>query len=77
MFGWFNEDLRLALEAGEPFSVRGERLGQDLDGHLPLQPWVAGAVDLAHAAGAKRAEDFEGAEAVASGQRHANVRRII
>jgi hypothetical protein len=30
-----------------------DAVGQDLDGHLAVQPRVAGAIDLAHASGAR------------------------
>jgi hypothetical protein len=32
------QDLRLALEAGEPFRVAFERGGQDLHGYVTIQP---------------------------------------
>jgi hypothetical protein len=47
------ERLCLALEAPQALLVVGELLRQHLDGHLALEPRVAGAVDLAHAAGAE------------------------
>ncbi len=38
-------------------------LGQDLDRDFAVQPWVAGAVDLAHASSSQRSQDLVGAEA--------------
>ncbi len=64
------QDLGLALEAAQPVGVGGDRLGQHLDRHLAVEPRVARPVDLAHAAGAERGEDFVGAEARAQGERH-------
>ena len=59
------ERLGLALEAGQAVGVGGDRLGQDLDGHVAVQALVAGAVDLAHAACAQRGEDLIRAETIA------------
>ena len=59
---------RFLLEPRKPFGVGGERLGQDLDGHIPAEPGVARLVDLAHPAGAERRRDFIGAEASAGCQ---------
>ena len=56
--------LRLALEprARDPASAaNGWR--QDLDRDVAVEPGVAGAIDLAHAARAERAEDLVRAEA--------------
>ena len=46
------EDFRFALEPGEPLGIGRDRVGQDLDRDVPLQPRVGGAIDLAHPAGA-------------------------
>ena len=43
---------------------------QDLERDGAIQASVARAIDLAHAAGAERGEDFVGTEAGAGGQRH-------
>ena len=32
------------------------------DGHIALQPWIAGAIHVAHAAGAQQADDVVGTE---------------
>ena len=65
------EDLSLALEAGD--AVAAARLGcagvsrqmgrQDLDGDVAIQLGVAGAIDLAHRAGAEGADDLVDAKA--------------
>src|SRR5262249_52650418 len=61
---------RLALEAGEAIRRRGQRLGQELDRHFAAQAEVARPIDLAHAAGAQRSEDFIGTESGCGRERH-------
>ena len=61
---------RFTVEALAELRITGECLRQDLDRDGAIQPRVAGFVDLAHAAGAERREDFIGAEARAGGQTH-------
>ena len=51
------ERLRLALEAREPVRVVREGVREHLDGDLAPERRVAGAIDLAHAAGAEGGED--------------------
>ena len=50
------DDLRLALEAGEPFRVFGKRGGQNFDRDLAIEACILCAKDLAHSAGAQRRE---------------------
>jgi hypothetical protein len=64
------ERLRLAREPGEAFGVERERLGENLDGDLAIEPGVGRAIDLAHAAGAERGLDLVGAEASAGRHGH-------
>ena len=52
-----SQRLGLTLEAREAVDVGGDRRRQHLDGHLPLQVRVGGAVHLAHAAGAEHRFD--------------------
>ena len=52
------DDARLLLEAPARFGVGGQRAGQDLDGDRAIEPGVAGAIDLTHAAGADRRGDL-------------------
>ena len=54
--------LRLALEAREAFGVRDKSSGQHLDRDVAIELRVAGAIHLAHAAGAERRQDFVGPE---------------
>ncbi len=51
------ERFRLPLEANEAVRISGEELGEDLDGDVAIEPGVARAIDLAHAAGAERSND--------------------
>ena len=50
------------LELCQPIRIVGERLGQYLDRHVPVEGRVTGAVDLPHAAFADLAGDGMGAE---------------
>jgi hypothetical protein len=61
--------LRFALEAGTAVGI-GTGLGwKDLDGNRAVEAGVAGAVHLAHAAGADEGIDLVGTEARATGER--------
>ena len=55
---------RLALEA------IAEPLGRDLDGHVAAHARIAGAVDLAHAAGAERRQDLVRSQVSSGRKRH-------
>ena len=72
MFGWFRAAAARASCSKRPrrSGVVGEGLRQDLDRHVPSEPRVAGAVDLAHPAGADQAEDLVGAEPCAGREWH-------
>jgi hypothetical protein len=50
---------RFVLEALPRFRIRRERAGEHLDGARAIEPDVAGAVDLSHAAPTERGEDLE------------------
>ena len=63
---------RFVLEALPRFRIGRERAGEHLDGHGAIEPRVARAVDLAHAARAKRGDDFVGTETRACFERHGN-----
>ena len=62
---------RLTLEAQASFGICGEILRQHFDGDRPIEPRVAGLVDLAHAAGAERRLKLIRAETSTSGKGHA------
>ena len=64
------DDAGFALEARERLGALDEVLGKHLHGDVTLQPCVAGAIDLAHAAGADRREELVRSEPRASSVRH-------
>jgi hypothetical protein len=51
------QNLRLALEAGEPFGIFSERRRQHLDRDIALELGIAGAIYLTHAAAADQRQD--------------------
>ena len=63
---------RFLLEARQPLGV-GDARRHDLDRDVAAKPRVAGAVDLAHAAGADRGLNLVGTELRADGQGHGAV----
>ena len=67
------EDFGLALQAGDAIGILCECGGQDLDRDVALQARVAGAIDLAHAAGAEHRFDFVRAEARSALEWHCSV----
>lgn len=62
------QHLRLALKPSEAVGISREGIRKNLDGHVAVEPRVAGAIDLVHAAGAERRENFVRAEARAGSQ---------
>ena len=57
------EQLRLALETREAVRIGREEVGQDLQRDVAIEPRIARAIHLAHAARADERDDFVGAEA--------------
>lgn len=57
--------------------VQGVRPGKHFDRHIAAQPRIAGPVDLSHATGTNRADDFVRSEVDARGEWHARERGII
>ena len=55
---------RLAAQAFARVRVGGQRGRQQLDGDLTIEPRVAGAIDLAHSAGAEGGNNLVGAKRV-------------
>ena len=53
---------RLLLESFQPVGICREGRRQDFDGDVPVELGVAGAIDLAHAAGAELRDDLVGAD---------------
>ena len=72
MLGWLRVGDRagLAVEPVKAVGVVGGRVGQELQGDLPAQARVAGAVDLAHAALAEGRNDLVGSELFSGGEGH-------
>jgi len=64
------ERLRLAREACESLRIVHERIGQNLDRDVAVQPGVPRPIHLAHPAGAYRRHDLVRAEACASRKSH-------
>ena len=67
------DTLGLAREPFTELRIGGQRWRQNLDCHDAIEARVAGAIDLAHAAGPDGREDFVWPETGAPGQRHACV----
>jgi hypothetical protein len=65
------------LEAGAALVVLGELGGQDLEGDLPLQPRILGAVHLAHAPDAQGTQDLVGPEFRAGGEGHGSLQGAV
>ena len=65
------QHLRLAAEPRQPVGVAREGVGQDLERDVTIELGVAGAVDLAHSAGADGTEDFVRTKTSSAGERHA------
>ena len=64
------EGPRFAVEAYAPLRVAGEKLRQDLQGHVTPEFRVACAIDFAHAASTCGGEHFIRTEAGANRKRH-------
>ena len=52
------EDLRFALEAGQPIGIAGEDVGQNFERDFAPEARVTGAKHLSHSAGAERGDDL-------------------
>ena len=63
------ERLRLAREARQAIRIARDGLWQDFQRDLAIQPCIARAVDLAHAAGPEERDDFVGTKPGAGSQR--------
>src|SRR5579864_2663187 len=62
--------LGFSCEPGEALRVVRERLRKEFDRHVTVEPGVAGAVDLAHAARAEEREDLVRTDWGAGCKRH-------
>ena len=68
---------RFLLEARQALDVLRELRRKHLDRDVPRELRVSGPVDLAHAAGADRANDFVGGQPRAGGKRHRGGRSFM
>ena len=64
------KDFRFALQPRHSFRVSRERLGQDLDGDVAIEPPVARPIHFAHAALSQQRDDFVRAEASSGSKCH-------
>jgi hypothetical protein len=64
------QDTSLSFETSQPFRIRDEQGGKNLERHLTLQPDIAGAVHFPHAAGAERADDLVPTDSCTRRPRH-------
>jgi hypothetical protein len=70
MFAWLSgERVGLAAEAVERIGVAAA-VGQEFQGNVAIEPGVAGAIDLAHAACTCELQDLVGPDASAGAERH-------
>jgi hypothetical protein len=65
------QDAGFVLKTEKTIGIVRNRRGQDFDGDRAVKPRIAGAVDLAHAAGTDRRLNFIRSKPGARGQRHA------
>ena len=65
------EDLRFTFEAREPFNVQGKGIRQDHQRDVAMQPRIARAMQLAHAARPEGGLNLVRAEARTGGKCHA------
>ena len=64
------QHLRFTPESGQPVGIARERIRQHLERDVAIELRVAGAVDLAHAAGANGSDDLVRPKTRAWTQRH-------
>ena len=67
--------LRLALEARQPLGIGREGLRQDLQRDVAIEPRIAGAIHLTHAAGTDTTDHFVRPDSHAEGDRHSQLER--
>ena len=65
-----SEELSLAFEPLHALGIRRDRPRQNLDRNVSTQARVTRAIDLAHAAGAKRRDDLVRPDAIPGCERH-------
>ena len=60
------KDFGFPLKASQAFFIFGERIGEDLQGHVPIERRIGRPIDDAHPAFTQTARDLEDAEATAN-----------
>jgi hypothetical protein len=66
-----SERPRFSLEASAAIALGGERLGEDLDGDVSIEPPIARSIHLSHSAHPDLGCDFVRTEASAGTESHA------
>ncbi len=64
------QQLRFALEPGQPLRIVRKRFGQDFDGHVAPELGVVRLVHFAHPARTDERDNLVGSQMCASRQRH-------
>jgi len=64
------EQLRFTTEARDAAGVGGERVRQNLQRDISVQPRIASAIHLSHSAGADRRNDLVDVDACSAGEAH-------
>jgi hypothetical protein len=62
--------LRLALEAGKPIRIISEGSGKNLECDVAIEPRIAGAIHLAHAACSEQTHNLIGTDACSRRETH-------
>jgi hypothetical protein len=70
------EDLGFPLKSRKSVRIARERVGQNFNRHLALQPRIARAIHLAHTACANERDDFVRAESRPRIQCHRSIRNL-
>jgi hypothetical protein len=71
------DGARFLFETAARVRVGGERTGQHLDRHGPIEAGITSAIDLAHAARPDRCDDLVRTETRAGVEWHATVRPAL
>ena len=77
MWGWFSFEASRASRTSRARAVSSALGGQDLQGHVALQPRVAGPIDFAHAARADGGKDLVQGRGERRTKGTSAVRRIV
>ena len=75
--GQGGDGFGLALETGQGMGISIQMLGEDLDGHVALEPAIAGAIDFSHTSSAQGGDNLIPSEAGAGGEGHGGLRQVV